>query len=290
MESSTSPCPLIGVKQLQRLLADNPVIVDCRFDLMQTDAGYQAYLQGHIPGAYYAHLDRDLAGPVDAHTGRHPLPTTAVFHETLRRWGITREKIVVVYDEQTGMFASRLWWMLARWLNFANVLLLDGGYNSWLQQTGVSSKDIPEQFLLSSGSPLLQANSNCYLDTESIVKNLDTEFYTLVDVRDPQRYAGLHEPIDPVAGHIPGAINIPLTTNLDNGHFKSPEALRLAYRQILHSPDEHLVLMCGSGVSACHSLFALELIGKSGALLYPGSWSEWIRNPAHPINTSSLPK
>lgn len=261
---------------------DDPrlAIVDCRFDLAKPGWGALAYEQGHVPHAVYAHLDRDLAGPVTASTGRHPLPDAALFATTLGRWGIADGTQVIAYDQGNGAFAARLWWLL-RWLGHEAVAVLDGGYAAW-QRAGlpVSTAEeprAPRAFMARPGArPLTTVELQDALAKRSVL---------LVDARAADRFAGRNETIDPVAGHVPGAVNVPFAGNLgENGSFRTPQQLRERWiAQLRGRSPQEVVAMCGSGVTACHDLLALEIAGLPGARLYAGSWSEWIRDPARPV-------
>jgi thiosulfate/3-mercaptopyruvate sulfurtransferase len=263
-------------------------IVDCRFDLAATERGARDYRLGHIPGAVYAHLDHDLSGPITPDTGRHPLPDP----QRLGRWvgelGITPDRQVIAYDDSGGTMAVRLWWLL-RWLGHRDVALLDGGWQAW-QQSGLPSESDPVSPSSAAAYPGTPDPSQV-VETETLVawcERRDASI-TLIDARTVERFNGEAEPIDPVAGHIPGAINRPLQENLDaDGRFKSPEDLRRLYLGTLGGrPPASVVAMCGSGVTACHNLLAMEIAGLSGGRLYAGSWSEWIRDPARPVATDA---
>lgn len=275
--------PIVSTAELAEHLDDPDWrIFDCRFDLGQPDAGLEAYREGHIPGALYAHLEQDLSGPATGTSGRHPLPDPAVLRATFSDWGITPTTQVVCYDYRTNAYAGRLWWLL-RWLGHERVAVLDGGLEKWLAEdrpldealppapTPVPFQGEPERTMTASAA--------------EIFEDLDDGELCLIDVRGEARFSGEEEPIDPVAGHIPGAINLPFGKNLDvSGCYLPPEALRKMYERILaNHPPESCVVMCGSGVTACQTLIALEQAGLSGARLYPGSWSEWIRDPARPV-------
>lgn len=258
-------------------------IVDCRFNLKDPGEGMALYQMQHIPQAVYAHLDHDLSSPVTANSGRHPLPAVEQFKQTLGNWGITNDVQVVVYDDAAGSYAARLWWML-RWLGHDSVAVLDGGFSSWKQQGLPVTADIPR---FSSTTYIGKPNLEMLIDSDKLQERLAQSQSLLIDVRDPNRYQGIEEPIDKVAGHIPGSINIPWKINIaENGLFLPKAQLHDYYKKLLRNqPIENTVLMCGSGVTACHSLLALEYIGISGARLYPGSWSEWISDPNRPIET-----
>lgn len=274
---------LISAERVAAQLQDDHwLVVDCRFSLADPEAGQRAYIQGHIPRARYAHLDRDLSGPRHAASGRHPLPDPDALAARLGSWGIGNDTQVVAYDDGAGAFAARLWWLL-RWLGHAGVAVLDGGWKAWTAQ------HLP----VTGGS--VHGTSRPFTRRAALSHPVDTAFVAtlsaagkgghLVDARAPARYAGYNEPIDKVAGHIPGAINIPFERNLnDQGTFRTAQQLRELYTPHLPPAGAHdLVAMCGSGVTACHTLLALEHAGLPGAKLYAGSWSEWIADPSRPV-------
>lgn len=259
------------------------IIVDCRFDLGNPEAGRSAYEQGHILHARYAHLDTDLSdkrpGPNGEFRGRHPLPTREQFIDTLRNWGVNPQSQVVAYDAHGGMFAARLWWML-RWCGHENVAVLDGGLPAWSALKLPLSTDVPSQ---AKGSIELRESLVNTVDAEQLVANLQQPKLTVVDARSPDRYRGENETLDPVGGHIPGAKNRFFRENLQaDGRFKSAQQLREEFSEVLTQPEQ-AVMQCGSGVTACHNLLALEVAGLKGAALYPGSWSEWCVDPARPV-------
>jgi thiosulfate/3-mercaptopyruvate sulfurtransferase len=265
---------------------DDPslAIVDCRFDLKDTSAGERAYEIAHIPGAVYADVDRDLSAPKTGTNGRHPLPEVDIFVATLGRLGIDAGSQVVVYDQDSGGFASRLWWML-RWLGHDGVALLDGGFAKWAAEQRPTKSGVevrPPRVFVPHMRPEMVANAT---DVEGMVGKSG---WRLIDARAPERFRGEVEPIDKVAGHIPGAVNVPFLENLDaKGTFKSPADLAERFRNASGStPTDHLVLYCGSGVTACQNLLALEHAGMHGAKLYPGSWSEWSSDPSRPMAKS----
>jgi thiosulfate/3-mercaptopyruvate sulfurtransferase len=261
---------------------DDPgfVIVDCRHMLTDVDAGERAYRAAHLPNAHFLHIDRDLSGTKTGANGRHPLPPIPVLAETLGHIGIDEGKQVVVYDQNSGMWASRLWWML-HWLGHERVAVLDGGFDKWQAEGRRVTADLPTvrstTFLPRPPAPTATANE--------IVQHLEDGSLTILDARAPERYRGDMEPIDPVAGHIPGAINRPYTINLTpQGTFKSAEALRHEFEaQLGARSTASVVHQCGSGVTACHNLLAMAIAGLTGSRLYPGSWSEWSADPARPV-------
>jgi len=258
-------------------------IVDCHYNLQCHDEGLDLYRREHIPNAVYAHLKNDLASPSTPTSGRHPLPDIEKFKRLLGSWGINQQTQVVVYDNANGSFAARLWWLL-KWLGHSKVAVLDGGFNQWKLRGYPVTSDIPHyaasQF---AGRP----DMTMLVSSNEIAMQLPKANITLIDVRDPERYYGVTEPIDNVAGHIPNAINVPWKTNLDSqGRFLPRALLTRQYRHLLHQQNpQQTVFMCGSGVTACHSLVALAFAGIEGARLYAGSWSEWITDPERPIQT-----
>jgi len=264
-----------------RLSDPNIVIVDCRYKLDDETWGRREYAAHHIPGAVYASLDHDLSGPKTGTNGRHPLPDPRTFAQTLGRLGIASGMQVVAYDQDNGMFAGRLWWML-RWLGHDAVAVLDGGFAKWTHEgRATASGDqarTPREFTASLQSQMV-------VDADRVSASLKSGESTLVDARAPERYRGEIEPLDKMPGHIPGAANHFFQWNLDErGTFRSPDDLReRLHRSIGDVPADRLVCYCGSGVTACHNLLALEHAGLSGAKLYPGSWSEWSSDPARPV-------
>ncbi|MCI0507416.1 MAG: sulfurtransferase [Gammaproteobacteria bacterium] len=276
---------VISADLLQQHLADPAWrIVDCRFNLKAPDEGMSLYRMEHIPNAVYAHLERDLSAPVNKTSGRHPLPDVNPFKRKLGAWGITHNTQVAVYDDAAGSYAARLWWML-RWLGHEAVAILDGGFTAWKRQGLPTTAVVPHfNAVTFTGEPDIKMQ----VDSNTLERHLRESGICLVDVRDERRYLGLEEPIDRIAGHIPGAINIPWKTNIDdNSLFLTKAQLYDQYRNILCDTDgENIVFMCGSGVTACHSLAVLNYIGVSGARLYPGSWSEWITDPSRPVEKS----
>ena len=268
-----------------KLHLDNPVfvILDCRAELTDPTAGASAFAAGHIPGAQHADSDRDLsdksAGPHGEFRGRHPLPSPADFIETLRGWGIYPNSQVIAYDAHGGMFAARVWWML-RWVGHKSVAVLDGGLPAWQAEGGALTQAVINR---SRGSITLQPSLVGTVSADDVLANLSARARLVLDARASDRFRGENETIDPVAGRIPGAKNRWFKDNLQaDGRFKGADALRAEYAALIKSP-EHTIMQCGSGISACHNLLAMEVAGLPGALLYPGSWSEWSSDPARPI-------
>lgn len=260
--------PLISVEALQKVLDTRPLIIDCRFNLLDKKLGFEQYAEGHIPGAFYLDLEKDLSGPVSLHGGRHPLPSTEQFAHTLRLMGLSSERQVVVYDNSQMAYAARCWWLL-KYFGHDNVSLLDGGYSAWVEGGGLVDRRQPKMPLY--GHFIAQPGQRPVRHIEEI-KSLQGQL-TLIDSREPVRYAGIEEPIDPVAGHIPGALNVHWQLNLDeNGKFHKPEFHKSQWQHL--DPAREIVVYCGSGVTACVNLLSLELAGIP-ASLYPGSWSDW---------------
>ena len=277
---------LITATELKQHI-NNPafVILDCRAELTDTHAGAQAFAAGHIPGAQRADADTALSdkspGPNGEFRGRHPLPAQASFIETLRDWGVYPNSQVIAYDAHGGMFAARLWWML-RWVGHANVAVLDGGLAAWLAEGGALSTEQPSR---PRGSITLQASLAPTVSVADVLSNLSTQKHTVLDARAADRFRGENETIDPVGGHIPGAVNRFFKDNLQaDGRFKDAEQLRAEWLQKITRPEQS-IMQCGSGVTACHNLLALEIAGLSGAALYPGSWSEWCADLSRPVAT-----
>lgn len=264
------------------------VIVDTRFDLMSPQAGIEQYHLGHIPGAYYAHLDHDLSGPVTVISGRHPLPHADDFEMLMNRWGVHADTQVVVYDSREGAIAARLWWLL-RWAGHRRVAVLNGGLAAWLRAGFHLDSELPParhgQFQISI-HPELSVSTN-FIVNHLPDRNQRSDGYLLIDARAAARFRGEIEPIDACAGHVPGALNMPYQHFLDaEGLFLSAERLHALFGLMFDTPSaKDVVCMCGSGVTACHLLLALEIAGFGGARLYPGSWSEWIRDPRRPVES-----
>jgi thiosulfate/3-mercaptopyruvate sulfurtransferase len=273
---------LISPEQLATSInLPNWIIFDCRFSLADSEAGARAYRQGHLPNARYAHLDKDLSSAITDFTGRHPLPHFGLLSKKLGQWGVDNQSQIVVYDDAGGAFAGRMWWLL-RTLGHDTVAVLDGGIPLWKKH----------QYPITTTLPKLSANQfRPYLDDSRWVNALEVQNdlarkkCCLIDARAPERFKGIQEPVDPVAGHVPGAVNRPFQLNLNpDGSFKQSDKLREQFLQLLgtRSPEQ-TVHMCGSGVTACHNLLAMEIAGLKGSKLYSGSWSEWIRDKNRPV-------
>ena len=268
---------LVSTAELEQSLA-RWRIFDCRHDLLKPELGETQYKDGHIPGALFASLDRDLSGRKTGRNGRHPLPEPQDFEKWLERTGLTPKDQVVCYDAGNGSMAARLWWML-RWIGHEKVAVLDGGFAKWTKEGRPVSVEIP---IFTPLNYPIKVRADLAADVSQVEKNLGKNL--LVDARAPARYRGEQEPIDPVAGRIPGARN---RFNMDNlspdGTFKPASELKQDFQKVLENraPSE-AIHYCGSGVAACHNLLAMEIAGLKGGKLYAGSWSEWLRDPKRP--------
>lgn len=285
MTNSIATGPLVSAAELAGHL-DDPhwVIVDCRFNLAKPGAGRKAYAAGHVAGAYYADLDHDLAGPVLAGGagGRHPLPDPAALGRLARGWGINADSRVVAYDDLGGAIAARLWWLL-RWCGHQHAAVLDGGWAAWCEAGQAPATDVPAPGDGSwhAGSGVLSVRT-----ADELASRLSGDDCVLLDARAADRFAGYVEPLDTRAGHVPGAVNTPFADTLDTDNcFRTPTDLQAYYRAIIGAdrPMADVVCMCGSGVTACHTLLALEIAGLPGAALYAGSWSDWISDTRRPV-------
>ena len=278
---------LINADELETLLQSQAVIVcDCRFSLNDPDAGRAAFEGSHIPGARYVDLERDLSGQIASSTGRHPLPAVDDWIDRAALLGLTGGQKIVVYDHGPGVFAARLWWMLG-WIGISDVWLLDGGFATWSKsgKSTISGEEPVE--LPSSNLTSLKEVNDLKADADEILKSLGGGVLSIVDAREPPRFSGEVEPLDAKAGHIPGAINYHFALNLEDGKFRSRAKLKEAFEQVTAGRNpQNIIHSCGSGVTACHNLFAMEYSGIKGSRLYPGSWSEWIADPSRPTETS----
>jgi thiosulfate/3-mercaptopyruvate sulfurtransferase len=280
-EDGTAFSTLVSCEELAAHL-DDPGwrIVDCRHRLLDTAHGEQAYAEGHLPGAVFMHLDRDLSGPMNGKNGRHPLPDPEILAVKLAAAGVSGQTQVVAYDDDGGMSAVRLWWLL-RWLGHDRVAVLDGGIGAWIGEGRPLTADPPALL-----AAKFEARPRDWTVTaDQVLANLEKNEFCLIDARGPDRFRGENEGMDPVGGHIPGARNRFFRDNLDaSGKFFPAAELRRQFLDVLAGTEPGRVVMyCGSGVTACHNLLAMELAGLSGARLYAGSWSEWCADPARPV-------
>ena len=272
------------------------VILDCRFDLTAPRAGERDYLQGHIPGARYVDLNRDLSAPISPMSGRHPLPDPQRMAARFADLGVRGHSQVVLYDAANGSFAARGWWLL-RWLGHSKAAVLDGGMKAWraagapIESGGAvplpaeAAADARLGDAVAAEPAVPRVDEGAVVSSARLLALVEDGRHLLVDARAPERFAGTVEPIDPVAGHVPGAVNHPFEANMgEDGRFLPPAELERRWRERLAgvSPSD-TIAMCGSGVTACHNLLAMQIAGLAGARLYAGSWSEWIRDPARPV-------
>jgi len=273
---------LVSVADLAAHLDDAGwVVCDCRHDLVNTDAGRNAYVQAHIPGARFVHVDEDLSAPLTGRNGRHPLPDPAMFVARLGALGIDNGKQVVAYDATGGAYAARLWWTL-RWVGHETVAVLGGGWDAWLK-AGQRVTEAPTDLTAARFAPRHRADLT--RDAAAVIAAQGKQRSVLIDARSPDRFRGENETLDPVAGHIPGALNRFFKLNLDaNGRFKPAATLRSEFEAVLGAAaPSDVVHYCGSGITACHNLLAMEVAGLSGSRLYPGSWSEWVADRSRPV-------
>nr|WP_211163238.1 sulfurtransferase [Aromatoleum diolicum] len=274
---------MIGAQELAQHLDDPDwVIFDCRHDLANGDFGRDVYARAHLPGARFLHLDEDLSGPMTGTNGRHPLPDPVALAQRLARAGVGNDTQVIAYDDAGGMFAARLWWLL-RWLGHHRVAVLDGGLIAWCEAAQALTAEVPR----ATPATFTVALQPGVVNASYVLDHLGRPDMLLVDARSPDRYRGENETLDPVGGHIPGAINRFFRDNLGaHGRFKQASVLREEFGTLLKGSDARRVVhQCGSGVTACHNLLAMESAGLTGSRLYAGSWSEWCADPARPIAT-----
>lgn len=280
---------LIGVQELQQQLQQpNLVVFDVRHDLTDHRLGRQQYMQAHIPGAFFLDNEAELVSPMTGINGRHPLPDFSRFTQLMQQYGLRKESRIVVYDASQGHLAARTWWLL-RWAGFEHVMVLDGGWQAWLAANGVTDNHLSLPPVPTEHAVVVETREPqlATVSAEEILAQLKEDKstrYTLVDARSAERYRGEKEPIDSVAGRIPSALNRSTPQNLQpDGRFKPAAQLNSEFIELLGDAEpENVVHYCGSGITACHNMFAMELAGLSGSSIYPGSWSEWIADPARP--------
>jgi thiosulfate/3-mercaptopyruvate sulfurtransferase len=274
--------PLVSANQLEEILnsGENVLLCDCRFDLANPESGKKAYEESHIPGAIYVDLDQDMSGTKTGSNGRHPLPTPQDWAKTKARLGFAPNTLVVAYDKQGSVYASRLWWMLKA-TGHANVRVLDGGLDAWNGLMGTMPRNPTPTSQAIEPMPYVGLAS-----VSDVVSNLQSQKNLVLDARANDRFHGQNETLDPIGGHIPGAVNHFFKNNLSATAFKAPEQLFKDFVELLDSkkPSE-VIHQCGSGVTACHNLLAMEVAGLKGSRLYAGSWSEWCADPTRPVAT-----
>lgn len=278
---------ILNPAQLAALLPD-AVVFDVRHQLTDAEWGRNAYAAGHVPGAVHLHLDADLSSPTTGRNGRHPLPDAAAFAARMGALGVSANTQVVVYDQNNGTMAARLWWMLRHWLGHDAVAVLDGGWDAWVAAGLPQSTEVPQRAAARFDA---RVRAGALVDAATVLANIGTSGFTVVDARAPERYEGRVEPLDPVGGHIPGALNRPCGQNCDaQGRFKSAEQLRGEWSGVLGQRSADAVVhQCGSGVTACHNVLAMELAGLGTARVYPGSWSEWSADSQRPVAKGPTP-
>lgn len=272
--------PLITANQLEEIInsGENVLLCDCRFDLVDPQAGRKAYLEGHIPGSLYIDLDQDLSGKKTDRNGRHPLPTPEDWAKTKSRLGIDSKTLVIAYDNQGSVYASRLWWMLKA-TGHAKVQVLDGGLDVWNGPIGTMARQATP-----TSTPVPSMPYVGLVLADGVLENLQSKKSVIVDARANDRFHGQNETLDPVGGHIPEAINYCFRENLSGKLFKAPEQLFKDFHGLLGSTKASEVIhQCGSGVTACHNLLAMEIAGLKGSRLYAGSWSEWCADASRPV-------
>ena len=272
---------LISAETLMEIYREgNTRILDCRYLLSDPGFGVASYRRAHIPGSIYLDLAEDLSSPITARTGRHPLPAEDQFAQTVGKWGVADDSIVIAYDDGPGAMAARCWWLL-RWFGHQSVYVLDGGLDAWVEGggglvEGTESYPIAEF----AGRPIQIYRT----EADTVIQAIDDPVQLIIDAREHRRFLGLEEPIDSIAGHIPSAVNRPFQSNLSGGRFKSANKLRQEFVDLIGGTSPNQVIhSCGSGVTACHNLLAMEVAGLPGSRLYPGSWSGWITDPTRPI-------
>ena len=275
---------LIQSSELRAIINEpTTVIFDCRHELGNAEYGITSYRKGHIPNAIFACMDNDLSKEPNGTNGRHPLPDPRLLADWLNKCGVTNSTQVVAYDDAGGVYASRLWWLL-KWLDHDAVAVLDGGLQNWMAFGGALDSKTTHGLL--KGRFEVKLRDIC-VDAKFILKELNRREMVIIDARANDRFQGRNETIDPVAGHIPGAKNRFFKNNLDQeGKFRDAKELKASFKKIMGATPSHEVIhQCGSGVTACHNLLAMELAGLKNSKLYPGSWSEWISDPLRPIST-----
>lgn len=270
----------VELSSLLKINSDNIFIFDCRFDIANSATGRNLYLDGHIPHARYVSLDDDLSGPKNPLQGRHPLPSPQKWYETKVKLGINKDSNMILYDDLENTYSARMWWMLVN-TGHSNIRLLNGGYQAWLRSGGDIEVGEHSEPMINRSSNLTVQPFLKLITMQDVYENIHSRQFIVLDARAANRYHGENETLDPVAGHIPNALNRPYKLNLtENGLFKAAEELAKDFANFSH---ENIVHQCGSGVTACNNLLAMEIAGLSGSKLYAGSWSEWCQHSSNPI-------
>lgn len=277
---------IISAHELSEIINDENVkVFDCRFSLKDPQGGLKSYQAGHLPNAQFADMDTQLSSAMTETSGRHPLPDAQQFIDQLQQWGINNDTQVVAYDDMSGAFAARLWWML-RWVGHENVAVLNGGMKQWTDAGGSLSQ---EQASVTAGNFTGEANMDWLLDIDTVQQQIADNKITLIDARAADRFSGKDKNTDPVPGHVPGAINLPFGGNLtQQGVFQDPNVIKLRFDDAIQNQQlSNVVNMCGSGVTACHNLLAQAVAGLPPTKLFVGSWSQWIRDPSRAVATDA---
>jgi thiosulfate/3-mercaptopyruvate sulfurtransferase len=273
---------IISVEDLNKNLSnDDWFIFDCRFLLKDPEGGLKKFEQGHIPGAQFADMDKDLASAMTPSSGRHPLPDPIELADKLQRWGVNNSSQIICYDDMSGAFAARMWWLL-KWLGHNDVAVLDGGVDKWTASSLALETDVRKR---SQGTFSGQANNNMWVNVSFVKRQLAENKINLLDARSGERFTAKDSKTDPVAGHIPGAMSFPFAENLSKqGVFLPAQELRKRFAETLSdSQNKEVINMCGSGVTACHNLLAMSIAGLPMTRLFVGSWSEWIKDKSRPV-------
>ena len=275
---------LISAEELHTIINDDNVrVFDCRFSLKDPQSGKNSYLAGHLPRAQFADMDTQLSSAMTDSSGRHPLPDPQVFIELLNVWGVNNDTQVVAYDDISGAFAARLWWMM-RWVGHNKVAVLNGGMQKWTEQ-GYALSQENVQFPSTDFSG--QANKDWIMDIDTVQAKLENNAITLIDARAADRFTGKDQKTDPVPGHVPGANNLPFSGNLTkDGMMQSPEIIKERFASVIQDRSlDDVVNMCGSGVTACHNMLAQAVAGMPPTKVFIGSWSQWIKDSSRPVQT-----
>ena len=275
---------IISVEDLNKNLnTQDWLIFDCRFILKDPEGGLKKFNQGHIPGAQYVDMDKDLASPMTSTSGRHPLPNPEELINKLQSWGVNNSSQIICYDDMSGAFAARMWWLL-KWLGHNNIAVLDGGIEKWTAKNVPLETDTQQR---AAGSFSGQANNDMWVNVEFVQKELEQDKINLLDARSVERFTAKDTKTDPVAGHVPGAMSYPFAENLSKqGVFLPSEELHKRFTPIVSNPEnKELINMCGSGVTACHNLLAMSIAELPMTRLFVGSWSEWIKDKSRPVAT-----
>jgi len=275
---------IISVEDLNKNLnTQDWLIFDCRFILKDPEGGLKKFNQGHIPGAQYVDMDKDLASPVTSTSGRHPLPNPEELINKLQSWGVNNSSQIICYDDMSGAFAARMWWLL-KWLGHNNIAVLDGGIEKWTAKNVSLETDTQQR---AAGSFSGQANNDMWVNVEFVQKELEQDKINLLDARSVERFTAKDTKTDPVAGHVPGAMSYPFAENLSKqGVFLPSEELHKRFTPIVSNPEnKELINMCGSGVTACHNILAMSIAELPMTRLFVGSWSEWIKDKSRPVAT-----